>query len=120
MACQKTAYSPTPQLFFAPKQRRLLADTEVAEDHVQDILDVDPTGQAAQGTDGDAQLLGEQILTAGDLAPQRPPQRCLGILQRPAMTRAGHQGGFGTSQKTLGMTGQSGQKPVKPLARRGR
>ena len=45
----------------------LFADAEVAEDHVQDVLDIDPAGEAPERAGGDAQLLGQQILTAGQL-----------------------------------------------------
>jgi hypothetical protein len=45
-----------------PGNARLFADAEVAEDHVQDILDVHSPRQAAKRTSGEAQLLGQQIL----------------------------------------------------------
>ena len=57
-----------PELLFWQIPRRLFADAEVAENHVQNILDIDPAGQTAQGTGREPQLLGQQILTAGDLA----------------------------------------------------
>ena len=44
----------------------VFADAEVAEDHVQNVLDVDPAGQPAERVRGDAQLLGQQILAGGD------------------------------------------------------
>jgi len=37
-----------------PAHLDLLADAEVAEDDVQDILDIDPAGQAAERAGGDA------------------------------------------------------------------
>ena len=37
----------------------LFADAEVAKNHVQDILDIDPAGEAAERAGGEAQLLGQ-------------------------------------------------------------
>src|SRR5262249_2130770 len=41
----------------------LLPNTEVAEDHVEHVLDIDPAGQAAKRPGGEAQFLGDQFLT---------------------------------------------------------
>ena len=65
----------------AERRDRLFADAEVAEDHVQDVLDVDPAGQAAERLAGEPQLLGQQIFAAGQVALARaaePP----GVLAR--------------------------------------
>jgi hypothetical protein len=45
--------------------RALLPDAEIAEDHVENILDVDPPGETAKGSGGGPQLLRHQILLAG-------------------------------------------------------
>ena len=54
---------------------RLFPDTEVAEDHVQDILDIDPAGQPPERTGGDPQLFCQKIRPADvlRLAARGPP-----------------------------------------------
>ena len=49
----------------------LFADAEVAEDHVQNILDIDPAGQPPERMGGDAQLFGQQILAGRRRRPAR-------------------------------------------------
>ena len=60
----------------AARRHRLFADAEVAENHIQDLLDIDPTGEAPERAGGDPQLLGQQILMAGHFAPLRPRRMC--------------------------------------------
>lgn len=62
-----------PRRLFATWGAGLFADAEVAENHVQDILDVDPAGEPPQRPGSEAQLLGQQILAAGELGLERPP-----------------------------------------------
>src|SRR5438105_6354709 len=70
----------------------LFTDAEVAENDVQHVLDVDPAGQPAERLPGHSQFLGDDILAAGPRTlPHAAPQRGLGILQRAALTPAGHQ-----------------------------
>lgn len=42
-----------------PHGGELFPDAEIAENHVQDILDIDPAGEPPEGARGDAQLLGQ-------------------------------------------------------------
>jgi hypothetical protein len=44
-----------------------LADAEIAEDDVEDVLDVDAAGETAQRLRRPAQLLGQEVLAAGEL-----------------------------------------------------
>ena len=48
----------------------LLSDTEIAEDHVENVLDIDPPGQPAEALSGQAQVLGDDVL-----APDGPSAR---------------------------------------------
>src|SRR6478735_1889783 len=43
--------------------RALLADTEIAEDHVQNIFDVHPSREPTQGRRGGAEFLSNDIFT---------------------------------------------------------
>ena len=104
-----------------PSARRLFADAEVAENHVQDVLDIDPAGEPPERPGGDAQLLGQQILAAGQLGRQRPPQGRQGVLQGPPVALAGHQRRLGAGQEAFGMAGEgakSGSKPSPVVAER--
>ena len=51
------------------KQNALLADAEIAEDHVENILDVDTAGQPPQRMRRQPQLLGHQFLTRPSRLP---------------------------------------------------
>src|SRR5664279_900979 len=95
---------------------RLFADAEVPENHVQDILDIDPAGEAPKRAGGDAQLLRQQILAGGDFAALGPAQGGQDVLKRVAVARAGHQRGLRPGQEPLGVARQLGQKVVKTLA----
>jgi hypothetical protein len=44
-------------------------DAEVAEDHIEDVLDIDAAGEPAQSDGGEAKLFGDQLL-AGTLRCQ--------------------------------------------------
>jgi hypothetical protein len=41
----------------------LLPDTKFPEDHIEDILDIDPTKQLSQGLNRQPQILGSEFLT---------------------------------------------------------
>ena len=96
------------------------ADAEVAEDHVQDVLDIDPAGQPPQRAGGDAELFGQQILAAGERGLASPPQGRQGILQGAPMPLAGDQRWLGAGQEDFGMPGQGGQQGFKPFSCRAR
>ena len=44
-----------------PPRGRSLADAELGKDLTQDVLNVDPAGEAAQMVRGDAQFLGPKL-----------------------------------------------------------
>ena len=55
---------PRRQLFHV-KQRNelhLLSYAEIAEDHIENILDIDPPGQAAESLGGRPELFGDEFL----------------------------------------------------------
>ena len=52
---------------------RLLPNAKVAENHVQDVFDIDPAGQPAERAGGDAQLFSQQILSGSHVAALSPP-----------------------------------------------
>ena len=54
-----------------PSVANSLADAELAEDHFEDVLDIDAAGQPPQPGGGEAELLGDQFL-AGTLLCQSP------------------------------------------------
>jgi hypothetical protein len=69
---------------------RLFPDAKVAENHVQDVLDIDPAGEAAKRAGSNAQLLGQQILAARHFSALSPPQGGQDLLKRPTVTLAGN------------------------------
>ena len=69
-------------------------NAEIAENNVEDVLDIDPAGQPAERRRRRPQFLGDQLFAPGAALGQRPVQRRNGVLQRPAVTGAGHEGGF--------------------------
>ena len=97
----------------------LFADAEIAENRVQDILDIDPSGQAAERASGDAQLFGQQVLAAGEAGPQRPPQGSQCLLQRAAVAFPRYQRRFGPGHEAVSIAGQRRDQGVKALAGRG-
>jgi hypothetical protein len=76
----------------------LLSNAEIAENDVKNVFDVDPTGQAPQGSTRQAKLLGQDFL---------PPRRGLvqgaiqcrdGILQRATVSLPRDQRRLGRSE----------------------
>ena len=59
-----------------PRQERSVnlsfTNAEIPEDHVQDILDIDPAGQPAKDSRGRPQVLGDQLFAPGTSMRQRP------------------------------------------------
>ena len=72
------------------------ADAEIAEDHVENVLDVDPAGQPAERPGGQPQFLGHQLLAPDGPSAQRAFERADGLLQRPALPLAGDERRFGS------------------------
>ncbi len=76
--------SHIPRLLFD-----LFADAEIGEDHVEQVLDIDPAGDAAEAAPGEAQILGAQLRQRRG---ERALERRRRTLQRLAMARAGQSG----------------------------
>ena len=89
----------------------LLADTEISEDHVEDIFDVDAAGEAAKRLRSQAQLLGQQILALGHWPTGGPAERGDHVFQRPPVAGTGDQCRLGAGQKSARMALQRAQKP---------
>ncbi len=53
------------------------ADTEITENSVQDVLDIDPAGKPAQRPRRQAQLLGDQIVPTGNVSAESPAESFL-------------------------------------------
>ena len=100
---------------FHVKHRPSLPDAEVAEDHVEHVLDVNPAGQAAKRTTGEAKLRGNQLSLAGAANRQRTAQRVRRLLQCNTMALAGDQRGLGGAEGVAGESGEVGHKRVQPL-----
>ena len=58
----------------------LFADTEFPEDHVKNILNVNPAEQPPQGICRHPQILSSELLTLPD-GPDAAPQRNSGLMQ---------------------------------------
>ena len=74
--------------------RRLLADAEVAENDVQDVLDINSASESAERRSGGAQLFGQQILALGQWPSQRASQGGESIFKNAAVALAGDEAGF--------------------------
>src|SRR3982074_2213862 len=78
----------------------LLANAEVPEDHIQNILDVDPAGEAAQSARRKAQLLGDDILARRARLRHGPTQCRHRVLERAPVPRTRNERGL-TRPKVL-------------------
>src|SRR5262245_3918416 len=95
----------------------LLADTEIAENDIENVFDIDPPGQSAKGSRSGLQLLGQQVFLARDVMPQCSAQCIARTFERAPMALAGHEGRFAANQKRFGMLGEGSQKSVNAFAR---
>lgn len=77
----------------------LLTDAEIAKDHVEDVFDINPAGEAAQRAGGETQFFGEQILALGDWPTGGSLKSGEGVFQCPPMPRPGDQRRFGPGQE---------------------
>src|SRR5262245_8883798 len=68
------------------RSRRLLAEAEICKDDVEQILDIDAAGDAAEAAPGEPQILGAQLRQR---CVQRTAQRGGGRFQRLAVPGAG-------------------------------
>ncbi len=90
-------------------RRQLFADAEVAENHVQNILDIDPAGEPPERAGGDPQLLGQQILAAGHVAALAPACRAATTSSSARRWRSRVTSAGSAPQETLGVAGQLSQ-----------
>ena len=81
----------------------LLTDTEIAEDHVEHVLDIDPAGQAGQRPGGEAKFLGQEIFALGHWPSRRAAQGGAGIFERLPVPGAGDKAGFGAGEELAGI-----------------
>src|ERR1700752_2887876 len=65
---------------------RLLTDAEIAEDHVEQVFDIDGAGDAAEAAQRKTQVFRAQLWQRGG---ERSPQRSGAFLERLAVTRPG-------------------------------
>ena len=93
----------------------LFADTEIAENHVKNVLDIDAASHPAQRPGGQAQLLGDQIVFADQIIAQSPTESLLGIRQRMAVAFAADQSLLSAGEVAFGIARQGTQKVVKAL-----
>src|SRR5579862_465272 len=94
---------------FKPTGHRLLADTEITENRVQDVLNIDPASKPAQRPGGQAQLLGDQVVLPGHVAIESPTESFLCPLKGVAMPLAADQGLLTASQMAPGIGGKGVQ-----------
>jgi hypothetical protein len=100
----KTRESAPWRLFHVkqpPLRVALLADAKVAEDHVENVFDIDPTGQPTQRPPGEPQFLRHHVLTDRQRLGEGAVQGCQRILQSVAVSCAGHQRGLAGAKKLL-------------------
>src|SRR5262245_8735221 len=93
-----------------------LPNAEVPENHVENVLNIDATGEAPQGTCCEPQFLSKQIFAARQVRRQGATQGRPCILQSQAVPLARYQGALGASQKTLGVLRQGVQQRVEAFA----
>jgi hypothetical protein len=109
-----------------PSERRscsgeqLFADAEIPEDHVEDVLDVDPAGQLAQGGGSEAQLLGHQVFTAGGRFGEGAAKSGQRGLQSLTVALAGEQGRLAIPKCHGSLPGKGGEQGLNPGAIPGR
>jgi len=89
---------------------RLLADTEIAEDHVEHVLDIDPAGQAGQRPGGEAKLLGQEIFALGHWPSRRAAEGGAGVFERLPVPGAGDKAGFGSGEELAGIALKGGEQ----------
>ena len=107
-----------PVPLFGPTD--LLANTEVAKDHVEDILDIDPAGEAAESARGTMQFLRQEVFALGHWPSHRPAQRREGFFEGAAVTGAGDQGGVGAGEGVRGETFEGAQQGRNAVTRQRR
>ncbi len=97
--------------------RRLLPDTEVPEDHVEHVLDINPAGETAESGGCQAKLLSDDFFPSGVLARGRPLQRIQGVLKGSPVTGPGNENRFASASELRGcFIGYGGDQSLDPLA----
>ena len=85
-------------LFHVKQRPRLFADAEIAKNHLQNVLDIDSAGQAAQGLGGEPQLLGDDVLPTTRAFGQGPGEGLVRDFQRFPMPFTADQGRLGSKE----------------------
>src|SRR6185437_5825510 len=83
------------------------ADTKFAEDHLKNILDIDPAGEPTQRRGGRSQLFGDELFATLVPLSQRAVECSHGVLQSAAMPGAGHKRRLGGGEERFAETSES-------------
>ena len=93
------------RLFHVKHPCGLHPDTEIPEDHVEDILHIDSARESSQGTGSQPQILGNEFVAVSPVRTrcilpkhERPAQTLDGICETGAMTLPCYQGILGTGE----------------------
>ena len=93
-----------------------LPDTEVPEDHVENVVNVDTTGEPSERAGGEPQFLSEKILTVQEVRREGSAQRIERVLQGATVPLARHQRCLGASQEIFCMPRQRVQQLIETFA----
>src|SRR5947209_17031592 len=92
---------------------RLFANAKFSKDHVENLLDIDPTRQLAEAGHRLAEMLGDQFFTGTLLGPLRCASQCRGDFAQPsALALARDQRRF-QGEALLGKFNKGRQKPIE-------
>ena len=97
----------------------LLADTEITEDDVEKILDIDPSGDPGEGIAGPTQVLGAKLdrLVGGI---EGSPDGLEAAAERGPVTDPGDDRRLGRRQFVRQAAGEEGEEGANPFAGHGR
>ena len=88
-------------------------DAEVAEDDVQNVLDVDPAGQAAESVGGNAEFLSEEVFGKRRLGTGKGGAS---VLKGEPLSGARDERRLGCAEQGLGLLLQRGNQISRPTA----
>src|SRR5437660_11326175 len=91
----------------------LLADAEITENDVENILHVHPTRQPPKGPRRKPQLLGNQLQRAGRSGIDGSVERGRGFPQRVALALAGDKSGFAGLEIVVGKLREGGNQAIQ-------
>ena len=94
----------------------LFTNAEIAENHVEDILNVNSASESAKRARRQSQFFGHQLLATSSRGAHES-RRCL--FERAAMPFSRDQRGFAHIEKSPCMIGQRGEQRLHPGAGRG-